>query len=188
MKSWISSLVLAFLLLAPLRRAEAAPALRAQMDVAGDFQLFGNTLVHECDMAAPVIPDPVVGTIGTCTNSNNYAPDVYWRADDPTDGQATADDDLGPDDARSTAVLQLPEGAHVVYARLYWGAYSNADSPDDAVRVQRPSSGLDTLVMADDDIRVNNANTGRFWYQSTADVTALVQAQGPGAYRIAEVN
>jgi uncharacterized repeat protein (TIGR01451 family) len=165
----------------------AAPALRVQMDLQGDFVLFGNTLAHECDTAAPAVPAPVVGTLGTCPNSNNYAPDVYWRADAPAAGQASANDSLGPEDARSTAMLVLPQGARVVYARIYWGSYRGSGGPDDAIRVQRVSSGLDTMVVADDDVRVNNASTGRFWYQSTADVTALVQAQGPGAYRIAGV-
>ena len=56
-----------------------------------------------------------------------------------------------------------------------------------AVRVQRPSAALDTEITADDSVRVNDAMTGRFWYQSTADVTALVKAQGPGAYRVAGI-
>jgi len=168
--------------------AWANPALRVQMDVEGDFLMFGNTLVHECDQAAPTIPAPIVGTIGNCPNDNNFAPDVYWRSDDPTDGSATADDSFGPADARSTAVLDLPAGANILYARIYWGGYDDTAGPDDAIRVQRPSAGLDTEVLADDQARVDNANTGRFWYQSTADVTALVQAQGEGPYRIAGVN
>ncbi|HMI93412.1 MAG TPA: hypothetical protein VK509_18700, partial [Polyangiales bacterium] len=188
MKRWRSALGRALCVwVAAARPAAAAPALRVQMDLQGDFVLFGNTLAHECDLGAPTVPTPTVGTVGTCPNSNNYAPDVYWRADAPAAGQASANDTFGPDDARSTAVLVLPQGARVVYARIYWGSYSNAGGPDDAIRVQRVSAGLDTLVMADDEARVNNANTGRFWYQSTADVTALMQAQGPGAYRIAEV-
>jgi clumping factor A len=189
MKRWGSSLGLAlWCLVAAARPAAAAPALRVQMDLQGDFVLFGNTLAHECDPGAPAVPAPVVGTVGACPNSNNYAPDVYWRADAPAAGQASANSTLGPDDARSTALLALPADARVVYARIYWGSYSNAaGGPDDAIRVQRPSSGLDTMVTADDEVRVNNANTGRFWYQATADVTALVQAQGVGAYRIADV-
>ena len=167
--------------------AAAAPALRVQMDLAGDFVLFGNTLAHECDTGAPAVPAPVVGTVGTCPNSNMYAPDVYWRADAPMAGQAVANNGLDPTQARSTAMLVLPQGASVVYARLYWGSYSSAAGPDQSIRVQRPGAALDVMVTADDSERVNNANTGRFWYQSSADVTALVQAQGPGAYRIAGV-
>ena len=188
MNRWGTSLGLACcVLVSAARPAAAAPTLREQRDLQGDFVLFGNTLAHECDPGAPAVPAPVVGTLGVCPNSNNYAPDVYWRADAPAAGQASANNTLGPEDARSTAVLVLPQGARVVYARIYWGSYSSAGGPDDAIRVQRASTGLDTVVMADDEVRVNNANTGRFWYQSTADVTALVQAQGPGAYRIAEV-
>jgi clumping factor A len=167
--------------------ASADPALRVQMDVHGDFVLFGNTVAQDCARLNPAIPAPVVGTIGTCPDGNMLAPDAYWRSDDPATGQARADTAIAPADARSTAVLVVPEGGSVVYARLYWGALSAASGPDQNVRVQRPSNGLDTEVTADDSARVNDANTGRFWYQSTAEVTNLVKAQGPGPYRIAGI-
>jgi uncharacterized repeat protein (TIGR01451 family)/MYXO-CTERM domain-containing protein len=170
-----------------LGTASADPALRVQMDLEGDFVMFGNTLAHECATGMPTVPAPIVGTIGNCPNDNSYAPDVFWRSDDPADGQARADSSLGPDEARSTAVLVLPAGAEVAYARLYWGALSAAAGPDETVRVQRPSSNLDTEITQDGTARQNDAMTGRFWYQSTADVTALVRAQGPGPYRIAGV-
>jgi uncharacterized repeat protein (TIGR01451 family)/MYXO-CTERM domain-containing protein len=173
-------------LLAP-RVAAADPALRIQKDIKGDFVLFGNTVAQDCAMLTPPIPAPVVGTRGTCPDGNAYAPDVYWRSDDPAAGQALADSSLAPGAARSTAVLLLPNGASVVYARLYWGALSAASGPDPSVRVQRVSNGLDVLVSADSSSRVNDGSTGRFWYQSTADVTDLVKAQGAGAYRLAEI-
>ncbi len=179
--------LLGLLLLARAQTAWADPALRVQMDVHGDFVLFGNTVAQDCATFFPAIPAPVVGTIGTCPDGNTFAPDAYWRADDPGSGQALADTSIAPADARSTAVLVLPEDANVVYARLYWGALSAASGPDTSVRVQRPSTGLDTMVSADDSAMVNDANTGRFWYQSTADVTSLVKAQGPGAYRLADI-
>jgi hypothetical protein len=168
-------------------RAWADPALRVQMDLHGDFALFGNTVAQDCARLNPAIPAPVVGTIGTCSDGNNLAPDAYWRSDDPGTGQALADTGIAASDARSTAMLVLPQGASVIYARLYWGALSGASGPDQSVRVQRPSNGLDTQISADDSARVDDGNTGHFWYQSTADVTSLVKAQGPGAYRIADI-
>jgi uncharacterized repeat protein (TIGR01451 family) len=168
--------------------AHADPVLRVQQDVEGDFALFGNTLAQDCQNGTPA---PVVGTIGDCpgANTNDFAPDVYWRSDDPAAGEATADSSFAPEDARSTAALDLPDGATVVYARLYWAALSDVMAPDTTVRVQRESSGLDTEVEADDSVEVEDTeqNAG-WWYQSTADVTALVVAQGEGAYRITGVS
>ncbi|MDD9938788.1 MAG: DUF3344 domain-containing protein [Myxococcales bacterium] len=174
--------------------AAADPALRVQMDLNGDFVLFGNTLVHECGggvagIPAGPAPDPVVGTIGDCPQDNLLAPDVYWRSDSPADGEAWADSSLGPDDARSTAVLDLPAGAVVQYARMYWGALSTNKTPDPTVRVQRTDTGLDTEITADAGNSVvvpADQGTG-IWYQSTADVTALISAQGPGAFRVTDV-
>jgi uncharacterized repeat protein (TIGR01451 family) len=178
----------ALLLLAYARPAAADPALRVQMDLHGDFVLFGNTVAHECSTATPRIPMPLVGMIGDCPDDNSYAPDVYWRSDSPSAGEALADSQFDAGDARSTAVLVLPSGAEVAYARLYWGALSDAGGPDTAVRLQRPSSALDAEITADDSVRVDDAMTSRFWYQSTADVTALVKAQGAGAYRVAGID
>jgi hypothetical protein len=50
--------------------ASAAPALRKQVDVQGDFVLIGNTLGHDCGNA----PAPVVGTVGAC------GIDIAWVA------------------------------------------------------------------------------------------------------------
>ena len=92
------------------RTVSADPALRVQMDLHGDFVLFGNTVAQECATSAPAVPAPIVGTIGNCPDGNNLAPDVFWRSDDPSDGQALADSATDPADARSTAVLALPAG------------------------------------------------------------------------------
>jgi clumping factor A len=62
-------------------------------------------------------------------------------------------------------------------------------TPDPTVRVQREASGLDTEITADDGVALEDtAQDAGFWYQSTADVTALVVAQGEGPYRIAGVD
>ena len=81
----------------------ADPALRTQMDLRGNFVLFGATLAQDC---ASGVPAPVVGTIGNCPDDNLAAPDIYWRADDPSPGSARADANISSDDARATAVLE----------------------------------------------------------------------------------
>src|SRR3954466_2549265 len=91
--------------------ADAAPALRVQVDQHGDFLLIGNTLGVECDVGTPA---PVVGTItaGSCNqtaaNVTDTAPDLYWRSDAPGAGQAIADINTTGAQARSTAVLAVP--------------------------------------------------------------------------------
>ena len=163
--------------------AAAAPALREQMDLRGNFVLFGATLAQEC---GPGLPAPVAGLIEECPDNNFAAPDIYWRADDPSVGMARADTDIEAEDARATAVLVLPDGAEVVYARLYWGGLQPNDTEDTTVVVQREGMFDETLT-ADDSVSLAQSGTNYFFYQSTADVTELVKTNGIGAYRISGV-
>jgi clumping factor A len=170
-------------------RVSANPKLRVQVDQRGDIRLFGNTLAQECgNTGTPPVPAPVVGTLGMCPELNFTAPDVYWRSDDPSDGSVRAASNVAPTDARSTAVLTLPDGAKVTYARLYWGSYSNSTNVDRNVRVERPSSGLDMMLTADTALTVQETGiNSRYWYQASVEVTDIVSAQGPGPYRISDV-
>lgn len=180
-------LLLASLLAVQLspRIAAADPQLRTQMDLRGNFVLFGATLAHEC---ASGVPAPTVGTIGTCPDSNLAAPDVFWRADDPNAGAARADAEISASDARATAVLVLPAGADVVYARVYWGGSLSTSTPDMQLQLQREDAGLDVAVTADDSLALPQQGTDRFFYQSTADVTEIVAMHGAGPYRIGGVD
>ena len=161
----------------------AAPTLRKQVDLRGNFVLFGATLAQECEAGAPV---PLLGTIGSCPNDNMYAPDIYWRADDPSDGVARADANITAENARATSVLVLPADAVISYARLYWGGLLASNTRDMSVQLQRVEGAIDVAVTADDSVSLAQADSpGFFFYQSTADVTELVKMHGPGAYRIA---
>jgi uncharacterized repeat protein (TIGR01451 family)/MYXO-CTERM domain-containing protein len=160
--------------------ASAAPALRQQVNQRGDFALIGNTLGYDCGAGAPA---PVVGTVGACgSNTGDSSPDVFWRSDAPAEGQAVANSTITVAQARSTAVLQLPSGATVTYARLYW-AGDRAAGADTTATVARPGAGGFSQALAAD-----ISNTNGTYYQSSADVTALVQAQGSGAYRVSDVD
>lgn len=167
---------------------QAAPALRKQVDQKGDFVMFGNALGFEC--ATGVSPAPVVGT-ATCrngggANNSDSSPDIFWRADDPMVGQASARPALNAADARSTAVLAIPAGATITYARIYWaGMLATPMSPDTSVLIERPGS-LSQSVTADQSFTLDRPGN-RTWYQSTADVTTILQASKTGAYRVSEV-
>jgi uncharacterized repeat protein (TIGR01451 family) len=160
-------------------RAEAAPQLRVQVDQKGDFVLIGNTLGYECNN--PVLP--VVGTANCGGSMNNLdsAPDIFWRADSPGAGQAEANTGVTVANARSSAVLSVPPGATVTHAFLYWGASLLAPGVDNTVTLDR-EGGFTANVMALKTFQAGNN------YQAVADVTNIVQAQGPGSYRVSGVN
>jgi uncharacterized repeat protein (TIGR01451 family)/MYXO-CTERM domain-containing protein len=162
------------------RTADAAPTLRVQVDQRGDFTLIGNTLAHDCASSTPA---PVVGTVGQCgLLTSDSAPDVFWRSDDPSAGQASAN--VSIIDARSTAMLALPAGATVTHAYLYWAAAVVTDTSDASVVLERPGVFTESVAaIAAARSPINN----HFAYQSVANVTALVKQHGAGAYRVAGV-
>ena len=99
-------------------RAVAAVALRHHASQVGDFVVIGNTLGQDCRSQ---VPAPVLGTVGACgSNTSDRGPDVFWRSNDP--GAAAADNTITVGNTRSTAMLNLPAGVTVTYARLYWSA------------------------------------------------------------------
>ena len=176
------ALLVSLVALAPAT-ATAAPALRKQLDVQGDVVLIGNTLGQDCALA----PAPVVGTVGGCGSSTaDTAPDVFWTADDPGPGQASANVSIGPKEARSTAVLAIPTGAKVVYAQLYWAATVAGPKGGTAATLEVPG-GAATAVTAADTKYVDKGG-GVVWYESSADVTAFVQTAGAGAFRVGAID
>ncbi|GAB4198121.1 MAG: hypothetical protein OHK0022_17040 [Roseiflexaceae bacterium] len=153
--------------------------MRVQVNQHGDFTLIGNTLGQECAAGTPA---PVVGALGNCgSNTDDSGPDLFWRSDSPADGQAEANTGIAMAQARSTAVLSLPTGAQVTHAYLYWSAFL-ASGSDTSVTLDRPgANGFSATITALDSLTASSR------YRSVADVTALVQAHGEGAYRISDV-
>lgn len=180
----IPRLLLCALLLGAAAPLRAAPALRYQVERRGDLVLLGNTAGFDCRAS---IPKPLVGAVdingcGAATSDSEI--DVLWRADDPAAGQARAGTDVTPAQARSTAVLALPPGARVAYARLYWAAAQAAGAqPGKTVVLERPGA-FQAMVSADAQGQVDGASS---YYQSSADVTELVQDLGPGALRVGAI-
>lgn len=167
------------------RNAEAAPALRFLVDEHGDMVLFGNSAAFDCRAG---IPAPVVGTVGMCGgNTTDSAPDVLWRSDDVA-GSALADTSISVPNSRTSAVFRLPAGATVLYARLYWASQVDiAATPNPTVTFERPG-GFSRVVTADSNRGTAMVDNGLRYYQSTADVTADVQANGPGVYRVGAID
>jgi hypothetical protein len=163
--------------------AQAAPALRVQVYQHGDFALIGNTFGYDCAAGTPA---PVVGTLGYCgNNTTDSAADIFWRADDPYVGQAAANNIITNTQASSTAVLNLPEGAQVTHAYLYWSAtQATSGAVDSSAMLARVGTGAfsQTVLAAESISAMNNS------YRSVADVTALVQEHGTGAYRVSDVD
>ena len=100
--------------------ADAAPVLRVQVEQKGDFVLAGNTIGYECNN--PVAPVAGTASCMGSMNNNDTAPDILWRSDEPGNGQASANTGIAVAQARSTAILTVPNDATVTHAYLYWGA------------------------------------------------------------------
>ncbi|MDI1482146.1 MopE-related protein [Polyangium sp. y55x31] len=164
------------------RDAAAAQNLRVQVDQKGDFLLIGNTLGHDC---AGNPPAPVVGNVGACGNNatTDSGIDILWRSDSPMDGQAEANTGITVANARSTAILTIPAGATVTHAFLYWGATRASAGADTTATIDRPG-GFSQNVTSIQSYTTTQNNA----YQSVADITSIVQAQGSGAYRVSGVD
>src|ERR687887_384521 len=166
----------------------ASPTLRYSVDQRGDMLIIGNTLGHDChNAAAPIVPGPIPDTTAQCgSNRSDTGIDVLWRSDVPSTGTATANTTVTVANARSTAVLSVPSGATITYARLYWAAQDSSATADLSVTLDR-TSGFSATVNADASFTASYSG-GQAFYQSTADVTSLVQTNGNGAYRLSGVS
>jgi uncharacterized repeat protein (TIGR01451 family)/MYXO-CTERM domain-containing protein len=175
--------------------------LRATVDQAGDFEIIGNSLAYDCGNVGAA---PVVGTVpalGCGGFEFDTAPDVFWQSDDDNN-TAAASIAFFPLDARSTAVLNLPAGATVTHAFLYWAGEVAGDqgtqtpAPDDTVTFDRPDGAGGVVFTADitadtmyaEALQTNSdlAAPYDFYQQGVADVSALVNQHGEGAYRVSD--
>ncbi|RKG84026.1 DUF3344 domain-containing protein, partial [Corallococcus sp. CA049B] len=185
-RAWGLASLLALALLAPESSASSFtyPPVY-QVEQRGDFVLLGNTLGWNCESPGPA---PLVGTVGACGSATqDSSADIHWTLDG---GMAFADTSVPPGSARSQAMLVLPPGASVTYARLYWSGTTSVYS--------RPGpSGLDwTATLSREgvfstDLRANGGSeifdptpAGYSRYEATLDVTALVRQHGAGAYTL----
>ncbi|HYO58325.1 Ig-like domain-containing protein [Archangium sp.] len=188
----------------------ADPKLRYSGDLYGNFALIGNTLGQDCRITTPrpltgrMPPNDSVYGERSCSGRDT-SPDFFWTLDDwtlentgaatipylPPSGSPATANSLH---ARSQAVLTLPPGAKVTYARLYWAATRFNSSagdkiaaPDLTATLSRSGvAGFEKSLTADDYAFQHEAG-GEYQYQSTADITDLVKAYGVGAYQVSDV-
>lgn len=179
MRSALGAAALVSCLLAGLWHGDAeAQTRRVSLNLRGDMMMFGNTMAQDCRAA---IPGPIVGTFNRAMcgmNIDDTSVDMHWRSDLLT---ATADLTIAPLQARSTAVMLLPPGASVVNARLYWSG--RATAADTTAIIDRPGAFSPITITADSSDTVPNT-----YYQSSADITSIIQRYGVGPYRVTDVN
>jgi uncharacterized repeat protein (TIGR01451 family) len=175
------SAVLAVLLaigLASPALADRAFTARFSTNANGDIAIVGNTL-ESCQASVADCANARAGT-GSLLNNNNFS---MARVN----VEATTLDS-------SSARLNVPAGARVLFAGLYYGARTNAGTggkaaPDASaagvsrVELKPPgASGFDRLTAAVDQ---SSEVTGA--YGAFADVTGQVQRAGSGVYTVANV-
>lgn len=183
-------------LLGPARPARAALAPRFATDDRANFVIFGNTTGLDCRDSItekPLVGDVPLGPLGLF-NCRGLLPDisrgddVLWRSDEPQNGRALASPLITPLAARSTAVLSLPAGARVLYARVYWAAQRiPLLSFGSDIVIERP--GAFRAPVRADSLRGSSTFLLNLvsYYQSSTDITRLVQTYGSGAYRISGI-
>lgn len=168
--------------------AEAAPTKRFQTDDRGSFVVIGNTVGQDCRIG---VPQPVVGSVDYLLcgllGLGDSGIDAYWRSDSPGSGQAFAGILNTSNVARSSAVLTLPAGATVTYARLYWSTLRAGAIGNESVLLERPGAFSRVVSAQSADIK-SMSYGGANYYQASADVTAVVRSLGNGTYRIGGFN
>ncbi|WP_326522500.1 OmpA family protein [Archangium lipolyticum] len=181
---------------------------RADADQRGDFALIGNVMGYDCRGVMPKPLAPVGGPTlpgGESSCSQEYvaddsALDMYWTFQGDT---LVGNKDVANTQSSSQAMLELPPGAQVTFARLYWSAtiknLANTlanPQPDTQVVLSRPGTNGFTQTL-----NVNSLeDPSPIWwsqkwtpqeqydYQSSVDVTQLVRAHGAGIYRVSGVD
>lgn len=161
--------------------AHAQLTTRYRATVPGGMAIIGNTSGLD---AAPFVPAPVVGTVGALgSGTADDSVDVFWRSNSPAVGQAAANTSVTVAQARSQAMLSLPSGASVIFARLYWSArLGTGGTPDTSATIGR--QGVFTTALTADFSAEDNSER----YQCAADITAIVRARGSGAYEVSGVD
>ena len=164
---------------APQPRANTFPE-RYSVNAAGDLVIAGNTLMT-CPASASTCAEALRGG-GTSSrfNNNSYSMVMVDIDDDP----ATVNS--------SSADLQIPAGAPVLFAGLYWGAGASGDqakgrAPANAASVRLRLPGGTAYTTVTGSVTAMSTSGSNKTYAAFADVTSQVRASGRGTYVVADV-
>ena len=173
--AWIA-IVVAVLSFAALGAAPASAADRAYtkrfgVGETGDIRMVGNT-----SMSCVTSVSCTAARAGTGSSAN-------WNNDQWNMAYVDADSDALTFSS-SQATLDLPAGATVLFAGLYWGGDAPAAAARDQVKFDTPApGGYQDLVAT----TLDTSTTTPTAYQGFRDVTGLVAAVGAGSYWVANV-
>src|SRR5262245_6684220 len=131
----------------------------------GDVTLIGNTLMS-------------CGGALNCTNARNGLGSLVNNNDQVM--QYVDADTVEATFNSSAAMLQLPSGATVLWAGLYWGGRS-LNSARDECQLSTPAAANENITATQLDALVPDE------YQGYCDVTAMVVVGGNGAYMVSNV-
>jgi fimbrial isopeptide formation D2 family protein/MYXO-CTERM domain-containing protein len=156
------------------------PVLRHQEDLHGDVVVFGSTLGYDCG-AGVAVPAGATAACAGLGNVTDTAPDLFWR-------DSVANTTITAVQARTSATLDMPAGATITYARLYWGALKDGAAPDTTAQIDYLNGPVKTIT-ADKTWVVPYGPAHPTWsyYQASGDVTDQVAAWGTGDYRVTDV-
>ena len=166
----------------PSRQADRNFEVAFSANDAGDIRMAANGILS-CQGDQAGCPEARAGASGAKLGNNSWA----MRYVDVDSDPATFNS--------SNATLDLPAGARVLFARLYWGANTdrntNGSAAPDAnargrVLLRTPASGGYEAVQAGLVDR-GSARSQAGAYQAYANVQGLVQAGGAGTYTVANV-
>ncbi len=182
---YFCSLLLACLAMGVLTWSEPSHAIqrafapRFTLNAAGDITIAANanttcSQVTGATGAGAFCTD--AQTLGTLDRSNNLHTMVNVDVD--TDASTFNS---------SRARLNLPVGASVAFAGLYWGGFSTAASRNTVRLATPPSAGAYTTLTATvvDDSSATATPAGA--YQGFVDVTSAVSSAGAGTYTVANI-
>ncbi|MEY3733286.1 MAG: Large cysteine-rich periplasmic protein OmcB, partial [Actinomycetota bacterium] len=153
---------------------------RYSVNAAGDLVITGNTLMT-CPETASTCAEALRGG-GTSArfNNNSYSMVMVDIDTDPTTVNS------------SSADLQIPAGAPVLFAGLYWGAGASGDQakgsvPANAGSIRMRVPGADDYTAITGSVTTISTSGSNKTYSGFADVTAQVRAAGRGTYVVADV-
>jgi hypothetical protein len=157
---------------------------RFSVNAAGDIAIVANTLetattVGNPGRTATDVTNAQAGT-GSFINNNDWNM-AYVNVDTTTPGLFDS----------STAALDMPSGATVLFAGLYWMGNAPSTAPRTQVLFRTPAGGgynsITGVVIGDSSTVTPAPNPPGPNYEGFANVTSLVQAASNANYTVANV-